>query len=256
MNKTKTFIAASFLLAGSIFLSCKKKTLDNTTNNNNNNTTQVPAVFSHFSSTVTISADAGYVTLKSNGLPDHKSPYYMGTQWDPAMYEAYNGSNPNFNLNPNRIKSQNLTFKIPINPTEASTHEATPLGPIGISVNGVPLFNQYAGPATPLTNEINSFDQYNGHPQQQGQYHYHVEPLYITANKGKDALIGFLLDGFPVYGPMENGTTLTTADLDTYHGHTGPTADYPNGIYHYHITADAPYINGSGFWGTKGSVTQ
>ncbi|CAF1658260.1 unnamed protein product [Didymodactylos carnosus] len=47
---------------------------------------------------------------------------------------------------------------------------------------------------------------------------------------------------------------LVSSDLDTYHGHTGVTADYPNGIYHYHITADAPYINGSGFYGTKGTA--
>jgi hypothetical protein len=130
------------------------------------------------------------------------------------------------------------------------------MGPMGMSINGVPIFNQYAAGGMPLTGEINSFDQYNGHPQMQGQYHYHVEPLYITAAKGKDALIGFLLDGFPIYGPLENGSTLTNADLDIYHGHTTATADYPSGIYHYHITADAPYINGSGFYGTKGSVTQ
>ncbi len=239
------------LFSGAFFFSCKKSS----TSSNNNNT-QVPAVFSHFTSTVTISVDGDYVVLKSNALPDHKSPYFLGTQWESTMYEAYNGSNPAFNLNPNRISEQNLTFKIPINPAVASTHDATPLGPIGISVNGIPLFNQYAGPSQPLTNEINSFDQYNGHPQQTGQYHYHVEPLYITASKGNDALIGFLLDGFPVYGPKENGVTITNADLDTYHGHTGVTADYPAGIYHYHITADAPYINGSGFYGTKGTVTQ
>ena len=50
--------------------------------------------------------------------------------------------------------------------------------------------------------------------------------------------------------------TLTSSDLDAYHGHFGVTADYPNGIYHYHITADAPYLNGDGFYGTAGTVTQ
>jgi hypothetical protein len=55
-----------------------------------------------------------------------------------------------------------------------------------------------------LTNEINSFDQYNGHPQMQGGYHYHIEPTYLTAQNGKHVLLGFLLDGFPVYGPLEN----------------------------------------------------
>jgi len=88
-----------------------------------------------------------------------------------------------------------------------------------------------------------------------GQYHYHVEPLYLTTSKGKGALLGFLLDGFPVYGPLENGKTLTDSDLDALHGHTSVTTDYPNGIYHYHITAAAPYINGDGFFGTAGTVT-
>ena len=88
-----------------------------------------------------------------------------------------------------------------------------------------------------------------------GQYHYHVEPLYLTTNKGKDALLGFLLDGFPVYGPLEGAKTMTNSDLDAMHGHTSATADYPNGTYHYHITATAPYINGDGFYGTAGTVT-
>jgi hypothetical protein len=149
------------------------------------------------------------------------------------------------------------TFKIPLSPKVASTHSATPLGPIGVSLNGVPFFNQYAGPSQPLTNEIVSFDQYYGHPQQSGQYHYHVEPLYLTTVKAtKSSLLGFLLDGFPVYGPQENGAAVATASLDAYHGHTHATTEYPSGIYHYHITDTDPYINGSGFYGTAGTVTQ
>jgi len=249
--KRSLFIFSVFIYGS---LGCKKS--DTTSTTTGGGTTAVPAVFSKFNSTVTISVEGNFVVLKSNGLPEHKSPYYQGTAWAATLYEAYNGTNPNFMINPNRIASQNLTFKIPISPALNNTHEATPLGPIGISLNGVPLYNQYAGPSQPLTSEINSFDQYNGHPQMTGQYHYHVEPLYTTALKGKDALIGFLLDGFPVYGPKENGVTLTSANLDIYHGHTSATAEYPGGIYHYHITADAPYINGSGFYGTKGSVTQ
>lgn len=238
-------------MISAILFSCHKDSDDD-----GNSNAEVPAVFSKFNSSVAISVDGNYVVLKTNGLPEHKSPYYLGTQWEASLYEAYNGSNPAFVLNPNRIASQNLTFKITLHPAINNIHEATPLGPIGISINGVPLYNQYAGPAQPLTNEINSFDQSNGHPQMTGQYHYHVEPLYITSVKGKDALIGFLLDGFPIYGPLENAATLTSADLDEYHGHTGITADYPAGIYHYHITADVPYINGDGFYGTKGMVTQ
>ena len=232
-------------------LSCKKSADEAATT-----TVTLPAIFTKFNSTVTVSTDGTFVTLKSNGLPDHKSPYYQGTTWASTLYEAYNGTNTSFAINPNRIASQNLVFKIPLNPTAATTHAATGLGPIGISLNGVPMYNQYAGPSQPLTSEINSFDQYNGHPQLTGQYHYHVEPLYLTTTKGRSALMGFLLDGFPVYGPMENGAILTSSNLDAYHGHTGVTAEYPNGIYHYHFTADAPYLNGSGYWGTPGIVTQ
>jgi len=216
-------------------------------------TTAVPDVFSKFSSSVTIYVDGNFVVLKSNGIPNHKSPYFGASD---NRHEAYNGTNTSFAINPNSIKEQSLTFKIPLSPVEASSKTSTSLGPMGISVNGVPLYNQYAGPNQPLAGEINSFDQYNGHPQQTGQYHYHVEPLYITSTVSKSALIGFLLDGFPVYGPLENGVTLTSAGLDTNHGHTAVTAEYPNGIYHYHITADSPYINGGKFFGTSGTVTQ
>ena len=130
------------------------------------------------------------------------------------------------------------------------------MGAMGVSLNGVPFFNQYAAGRAALTSEINSFDQYGGHPAMSGDYHYHLEPTYLTTNKGKDVLLGFLLDGFPVYGPQENGKTITNADLDNYHGHTHATTDYPSGIYHYHITSADPYINGDGFYGTPGTVTR
>jgi hypothetical protein len=69
--------------------------------------------------------------------------------------------------------------------------------------------------------------------------------------------MGFLLDGFPVYGPQEeNGTTVTSNMLDAYHGHIHATIDFPNGIYHYHFTSDSPYMNGNGYYGTPGTVSQ
>jgi hypothetical protein len=222
----------------------------------NNNTTPVPDVYKKIYGATDMYVDGNYIVIKTNSRPDHKSPYYQGTQWAATLYEAYNGTNTNFVLNPNRIATTNLTFRIPMNPAVSTSPQATPMGPIGISLNGVPFFNQYAAGGTPLTGEINSFDQYNGHPQMQGAYHYHVEPTYLTAQYTKHVLLGFLLDGFPVYGPLENNATITNSDLDAYHGHTHATADFPNGIYHYHFTDAAPYLNGSGFKGTAGTVTQ
>ena len=69
-------------------------------------------------------------------------------------------------------------------------------------------------------------------------------------------MIGFLLDGFPVYGPVENGNPIYSVSLDEYHGHTHATSEFPDGIYHYHVTSDDPYINGSGFYGVPGTVNE
>jgi len=218
--------------------------------------TSVPDVYKKIYGATEIYVEGTNIVIKTTGRPDHKSPYYKGTQWESTLYEAYNGTNLKFSINPNTIKAFTLTFKIPLNPVIDAAHSTAPMGPIGVSLNGVPFFNQYAAMSAPLTNEINGFDQYGGHPQQQGQYHYHVEPTYLTSKTGKSGLLGFLLDGFPVYGPIENGKAVTNTDLDKYHGHSHATTDYPNGIYHYHITAEDPYLNGSGFYGKAGTITQ
>ena len=150
---------------------------------------------------------------------------------------------------------ENYVFKIPRYPSEAADKESTPMGPMGVAINSIVFFNQEAAPGDDILEELNTFDQYEGHPAGDA-YHYHIEPIWLTENKGSDAFLGFLLDGFPVYGPMENGKTITNDDLDDYHGHTSATADFPDGIYHYHITEDLPWINGDGFYGEAGTITQ
>ena len=248
MKKNIIYNLSLALLVGSMFISCKKDDTTDTT------TTEVPSVYKKIYGATDLYVEGDYVVIKCAGTPDHKSPYYQGTTWS-NLYQAYNGSGT-FSQNPNKIGSQNYTFKIPLNPAKAASSQATPLGPMGVSLNGVAFYNQYAGPNNQaLTNEIISFDQYGGHPDQGSRYHYHIEPTYITGLLGKSSLVGFLLDGFPVYGPKENGVTLTSDDLDAFHGHTHATADFPFGIYHYHTTSDVPYINGSGYYGTSGTVT-
>lgn len=238
-----------------VLVSCNKDETSTTTPVS----TEVPAVYKKVYGATSITSDGTYIYFKTKNLPDHKSPYYATTN---PLYEAYNGTTfggNEFKKNPNTISEYNATVKIPLNPKVDASHPATPLGTIGIALNGVALFNQYAGPNNQaLTGEIASFDKYYGHPQNTGVYHYHVEPLYLTTVKSKKSgLMGFLLDGFPVYGPQEeNGTTVTSSMLDAYHGHTHATVDYPNGIYHYHFTADSPYLNGNGYYGTPGTVTQ
>jgi hypothetical protein len=217
----------------------------------------VPDVYKKIYGASDIYLEGDFVVIKVNSIPDHPSPYYKDTEWS-DKFEDYNGSNSAFKLNPNRIAETSYTYKIPLNPSELSSgNQATNLGTIGVAINGVSLFNQYAGPnEQELTSEINSFDQYGGHPTGQSVYHYHVEPLYLTANKGKEALMGFLLDGFPVYGPEEDGAVVSNSDLDAFHGHSHATTDFPDGIYHYHFSDNAPYLNGDGFKGTPGTATR
>ena len=214
----------------------------------------ITSILSKFEGTgLSYAVNGNTVTFTTADLPNHSSPYWPTSN---PLYEAYDGTNSSWNQNPNEITEQNIVFTISLNPEEASNKQATPLGPIGISRNGVVFFNQYAGPDQPLTNEINSFDQYLGHPTGRGQYHYHIEPTYLTQQFGEDAFLGLLSDGFPVYGPIENGKTITNSDLDAYHGHTSATPDFPNGIYHYHITNQDPYINGNGYFGTPGNISR
>jgi hypothetical protein len=180
-----------------------------TTINPTTSNTVVPDIYKKVYGAISITSDGTFVTIKSNGLPDHKSSYYASSN---ALADNFSGTTfggYNFAKNPNSISEKSYVFKIPIDPKAASTHAATQLGAIGVSLNGVPFFNQYAGPNQPLAGEMVSFDRYWGHPAPTGQYHYHVEPLYLTTAKvTKSSLLGFLLDGFPVYGPEENGAAI------------------------------------------------
>jgi hypothetical protein len=204
------------------------------------------AMFSKFAGNgVSVSFEGTTAVIRTSDTPDHKSPYWGSSN---ANYEAPHSG---MQVNPHSIATQNLTLRIPTSPAAASNTSDTPLGPIGISVNGVVFFNQYAAGRQPLTMEIVSFDRYNGHPSPNNQYHYHFEPLAITA-ASRSRLIGVLLDGFPVYGPIDSDGS-TPANLDSCNGHTSVTADFSSGIYHYHTTSAVPYISGC-FRGTSGTV--
>lgn len=203
-------------------------------------------MFSKFSGAgVSVSFDGTTATIRTSDTPDHKSPYWG------ASSPNYEAPHSGMQVNPHWIATQNLTFTITTAPTTAASTSDTPMGPIGISVNGVVFFNQYAAGRQPLTSEIVSFDRYNGHPSPSNQYHYHFEPLSITASS-RSRLIGVLLDGFPVYGPIDSDGSSPT-NLDSCNGHAAATADFPSGIYHYHTTTGVPYISGC-FKGASGTV--
>jgi hypothetical protein len=240
-------------------MACDSSTTMGTSNADNNsdgtgtgggsggNNSDLPIGFTKFIDAYTdVYVSGDYVVVETTGVPNHNSPYWG------AGHPNYESPHSGMTVNPNTITTQNFKFYIPLTPNAASSVSSTPLGSIGVSLSGVPFFNQYAGPNNqPLDNEIATFDNYYGHPQQSGTYHYHWEPTYLTL-ADNSILVGYSLDGFPVYGPTKQTDGQYPTDLDELNGHTAVTTEYPDGIYHYHATSTVPYLIG-GFRGQIGS---
>lgn len=186
-----------------------------------------------------------FIAVHTSSVPSHKS-YYFGSS--SALYEDLPSGNHG---NPNSIQAQNYDFLIPLNPTENASTTPTDFDAIGLAINSVIFYNNQAAPGDDLSREILTFDKGNGHPTSSGQYHYHIEPVYVTSSDAK--LVGVLLDGFPVYGKLEEDGSSPNA-LDAAHGHKHATSHFSSGRYHYHITDDDPYIAGA-YRGTPGSFT-
>jgi YHYH protein len=185
----------------------------------------------------------------------HGSPYFR-----PGTPGHEEGMPPGSHLNGNYIDpAVFFRYVIPLCPKGAGRTTPTELGVIGVSVEGVPLYNQYAAGGLPIgLGELDTFDQWNGHPDPSGVYHHHKTPYFLTRvlHRNNNRILGYLLDGFPVYGPIENGRYVRNDELDAAHGHRHRTVDFggPEGMYHYHFTDTFPYINGAGYRGTPGQA--
>ncbi len=253
--KDKILILVTILLIGCSSSDTINPSSDNGDNNGSgnsgsgNNSDDLPVGFTKFLDTYTdVYISGNYVVVETTGVPNHQSPYWG------AGHPNYSSPHSGMNVNPNIISNQNFKFYIPLNPTASNVVSSTPLGPIGVSISGVPFFNQYGGPNNqPLDNEISSFDAYHGHPQQTGQYHYHWEPVYLTMNDNS-ILVGYSMDGFPIYGSTNQTDGNYPTDLDDINGHTHVTDEYPDGTYHYHATSTVPYLIG-GYKGVVGSAS-
>ena len=183
---------------------------------------------------IRLSHDRHFLIMESQGYPNHPTAVY-----------------PNSG-NPNSIRVQNFTFRLPLEPKLADHITRLPMGPIGTALNGVVFFNPFemAG--------MNAVDGYSevwldsccGHPQQTGVYHYHKYPTCVRSpfkddGKQHSPVIGFAFDGYPIYGPYESDALMAKdltneRALDACNGHH----DDERG-YHYHVTPGRfPYILG------------
>ena len=184
---------------------------------------------------VTVSFDGDEITIESNGLPNHTSPYWADSNAlniDPVVANANQ-------MSPGVIGERSYTLTVPASPQIAANSSDTGLGAIGIAVTGAPIFNDEEGPNISLSENVASgFDYAGGHMGPTG-YHYHLESSDVIENTvlshDDNRLVGILQDGFLIYGRKEMDGTYPT-DLDESGGHIGVTP-HSNGeeIYHYHI---------------------
>jgi hypothetical protein len=236
------------------FIAACTKTDDATTVDPAASTTTITEVVkANYKSMVTVSTSGNTITLKSEGVPDHVTPYWGAGN---ALYEAQKSDGA---LTPGSLRSQNFVMTLTTTPTEATTKEATSLGPIGMALNGVAIYNDREGGNVPVDAAVlQTMDRGGAHSGPGGLYHYHFDGDFTSKDDAK--LIGFLRDGFPIYGRKDMDGSYPS-NLDTNGGHTAATADFPNGVYHYHSSA-TNYLN-SGYYilkagsyhGTKGTFT-
>ncbi|MEM1262879.1 MAG: YHYH protein [Pseudomonadota bacterium] len=198
---------------------------------------ELHAAYQWFTGNVTVALDGNDVVIEATGRPNHTSAY-----WNPSNASGlYVDPDPSLTtvaqMSPGFIEDYNnlFTLRVPTSPSLAATSSATSLGPVGIAVSGVPIFNDQEGPNVDLElGVIRGFDRNGGHTGP-STYHYHLEPRAISNDD--DALIGVMADGFFLYGRQEWETPGEyPADLDASGGHFGVT-QHSNGEveYHYHV---------------------
>ena len=184
--------------------------------------------------------------ISGNGLPVNTQ---TGTFPIAATDPAYQ-----IDRNPNSITSQTISLTLPLDPQMATTPSCVPMGMIGIASNGVAIFNGLdASGRDAVAHEVQ--DTCDGHPEQDGMYHYHGPSSCIPEIKEQNKLIGYALDGYGIYSMYDaNGKEYTDADLDACHGTTSEVLW--NGkmvnMYHYVLTQEYPYTVGC----FRGSIVQ
>jgi hypothetical protein len=185
---------------------------------------------------ISVAVEGDRRIVRANNLPRHPTgefPIRPGTL-------AFD-----YDRNPNHIGEQAILLRLPAAPQLAARPACVPMGMIGFALSGAAIFNAFdAGGRDAPAHEIQ--DRCNGHPERSSQYHYHNwSPCLAGADA--DAPVGWMLDGFPILGPLDAaGHEIRNADLDECHGRVGPVRIDGRlvTIYHYRFTLEFPYTIG------------
>ncbi len=180
-----------------------------------------------------MSEQGGTRTILVNNLPVDGR---IGN-WPMTSYSALTAIDPN----PGVPAARSYAFNLALFPLPAEVRGCVPPGSIGVTLNGVVLYNAAdARGNDAVAHEI--VDAYGGHPAM-SDYHYHFIPEHLDEKRlpdGHSDVVGYIRDGYPVYGYRGvGGAEMSNADLDECHGH-----DHGNLGYHYHATIEYPYTVG------------
>ena len=179
-----------------------------------------------------VGCDSVYAYINTDGMAAHVMMNgIVATNLQVPLSQAFIGAN---------------AWKIPLTPTIAANPTAVDDGPIGIAVNGVPIFNpcKQGGCQNGDTKVLGELDDCNGHAGRADDYHYHAAPLCLmstrAANYWDTHPLGWALDGYAIFGFNNADGTVATRD-NVCGGNTNAVQNAPTG-YSYHVTNAAPYV--------------
>ena len=180
----------------------------------------------------TVECDSTYAYVASNGLPTH------------TMMDGIVASNLQVPIAQNFFGAN--AWKIPLKPAIAASTTTANDGPIGVAINGVPIFNpcKQGGCQNGDTKALGELDLCNGHAGRADDYHYHAAPTCLMAGQPASYWdthpLGWALDGFAIFGYNDADGRVASRD-DVCGGNTSAVANAPSG-YSYHLTDAAPYV--------------
>ncbi|MBI1219239.1 MAG: YHYH protein [Rhodobacteraceae bacterium] len=201
----------------------------------------------HFAVSTVTRNGASWHEISGNGLPKGAiTGTFPISRSDPAY---------NYDRNPNSVRNHTINLMLPADPQAAASPSCVPMGMIGVALDGVAIFNAVddSGRDAPAHEVQDSCD---GHPEHDGQYHYHGPSPCMPGINGKAELVGYALDGFGIYSLRDaSGHLMTDANLDACHGTTSEVMwnGKKTRIYHYVMTGEYPYTIGC-FRGTPVST--
>jgi phosphatidylethanolamine-binding protein (PEBP) family uncharacterized protein len=179
-----------------------------------------------------VSCDGTYAYVASDGLATH------------TMMDGITATNLQVPVAQNFFGTS--AWKIPLNPAIAATPTSVVDGPVGIAINGVPIFNpcKQGGCQNGDTKVLGELDVCNGHAGRADDYHYHAAPNCLMAGKPSSYWdthpVGWALDGFAIFGYNDADGSVASRD-NVCGGNTSAVVNAPAG-YSYHVTDTAPYV--------------